>query len=219
MEDFIPYTWAKLSHEEHIDKSNALFKEMNKRRSIREFSDEIIPVEALINVIKTASTAPSGANKQPWVFCLVSNPEIKRKIRLAAEKEEKLNYSDRMSETWLEDLKKFGTNWEKPFLEKAPYLIVVCKKVYDETENDKTQNYYVNESVGIATGFLLMALHKIGLYALTHTPSPMRFLTEILDRPANERPFLLIPVGYPAEGHLVPEINRKGKNEIIVEYQ
>jgi nitroreductase len=124
-----------------------------------------------------------------------------------------------MSESWLEDLKKFGTNWEKPFLEKAPYLIVVFKKAYDKQENDKTQNYYVNESVGIATGFLLMALHKSGIYALTHTPSPMGFLTKILDRPENERPFLLIPVGYPADGLMVPDIKRKEVNEIMVEYQ
>jgi len=219
MEDFIPYSWTKLSHEEHIDKSQAIYEEMDKRRSIRQFSDEPIPLEAVINAIKTASTAPSGANKQPWVFCLISNPELKRKIRLAAEKEEQLNYSDRMSERWLEDLKKFGTNWEKPFLEKAPYLIVVCKKVYDKTKNEKSQNYYVNESVGIATGFLLMSLHKIGIYTLTHTPSPMGFLTKILGRPDNERPFLLIPIGYPAKDLMVPNVKRKGRNEIIVEYQ
>lgn len=219
MEGFIPYNWTKLSHEEHIDKSATLFEDMNKRRSIREFSDEDVPREALINAIKTASTAPSGANKQPWVFCLVSNPEIKKKIRMAAEEEEKLNYSERMSDSWLKDLEKFGTNWEKPFLETAPYLIVVLKKAYDKIDQDKTQNYYVNESVGLATGFLLMALHKIGLYTLTHTPSPMRFLTEILKRPSNERPFLLIPVGYPKKGHMVPKISRKGEKEIITEYR
>ena len=218
MERFIRYEWTKLSQEEHIDKSEKLFKEMKQRRSIREFSDELVPKEAIINAIKTASTAPSGANKQPWVFCLVSDSEIKRKIRMAAEEEEKLNYSERMSESWLEDLKKFGTNWEKPFLEHAPYLIVVFKKAYDQNKEEKAQNYYVNESVGLATGFLLMALHQIGLYTLTHTPSPMKFLAEILNRPSNERPFLLIPVGYPADKHLVPDISRKQENEILAEY-
>lgn len=218
MEGFTPYSWTKLSREEHIAKSTALFELMNKRRSIREFSEEEVPKEAIINAIKTASTAPSGANKQPWTFCLISSPEIKRKIRAAAEEEERLNYSERMSEEWLDDLKKFGTNWEKPFLEKAPYLIVVFKQAYEEAEDGKHTNYYVNESVGLAAGFLLMALHQAGLYTLTHTPSPMKFLSKILDRPSNERPFLLIPVGYPADGHQVPDIKRKEQQQILTEY-
>jgi iodotyrosine deiodinase len=216
---FIDYQWTKLNPEQHIDKSRELFEEMNKRRSIREFSDEAVPEEALINAIKTASTAPSGANKQPWTFCLVSSPEVKREIRLAAEEEEKLNYSERMSEEWLKDLEQFGTNWQKPFLEIAPYLIVVFKKAYDDDGEGKKTNYYVNESVGLATGFLLMALHQIGLYTLTHTPSPLKFLTKILDRPGNERPFLLIPVGYPADGHKVPDIQRKTLDQIMTTYR
>ena len=218
MEGFIEYQWAKLSHEEQIAKSRDLFNEVNKRRSIREFSDEAIPREAVLNAIRTASTAPSGANKQPWTFCLVSSPGLKKEIRLAAEEEEKLNYSQRMSQEWLDDLKKFGTNWQKPFLERAPYLIVVFKKVYDDDGEGKKTNYYVNESVGLACGFLLMALHQAGIYALTHTPSPMRFLSRILNRPENERPFLLIPIGYPETGHMVPAIERKGINEILKEY-
>jgi len=218
MEGFNKYKWTKLNQEEQLAKSEELFDIMDRRRSIREFSEENIPEQAVINAIKTASTAPSGAHKQPWVFCLVSSKEIKRKIRIAAEEEEKINYGQRMSEEWLDDLKKFRTNWEKPFLEKAPYLIVVFKKVYDDDGEEKKTNYYVNESVGLATGFLLMALHQAGIYALTHTPSPMRFLTKILNRPSNERPFLLIPIGYPAEGHFVPDLKRKVQNEIVIRY-
>jgi nitroreductase len=219
MKGFNKYEWTKLSQEEQIAKSEEVFDFMDKRRSIREFSEEKIPVNAVINAIKTASTAPSGAHKQPWTFCLVSSKEIRTKIRLEAEEEEKLNYKQRMSEEWLDDLKKFQTNWEKPFLEKAPYLIVVFKKVYDDDGEGKKTNYYVNESVGLATGFLLMALHQVGIYALTHTPSPMKFLTKILKRPSNERAFLLIPIGYPAEGHEVPDLTRKLQNEIMIEYQ
>lgn len=218
MKGFVKYNWTKLNHEEQIAKSAALYELMDKRRSIRGFSADDVPKEALINAIKTASTAPSGANKQPWTFCLVSSKDIKKEIRMAAEHEEKLNYSQRMSQEWLDDLKKFGTNWEKPFLETAPYLIVVFKKVFENDAEDKKTNYYVNESVGLATGFLLMALHQSGIYALTHTPSPMRFLTKILKRPDNERPFLLIPVGYPEADHQVPEIRRKEANEILIEY-
>ena len=219
MESFIPYSWKKLNPEEQVEKSAKFYKLMNERRSIRGFSKEALPKEAMLNAIKTASTAPSGAHKQPWTFCLISSPDIKRKIREAAEEEEKLNYGQRMSEEWLDDLKKFRTNWEKPFLEIAPYLIVVFKKVYDDDGEGKKTNYYVNESVGLATGFLLTALHNAGIYALTHTPSPMKFLSEILDRPKNERPFLLIPIGYPEDGHEVPELKRKEAKEFLIEYR
>lgn len=218
MEGFKKYQWTKLSTEEQLAKSKDLFLKMDSRRSIRGFSEERVSLEAVKNAIKIASTAPSGAHKQPWTFCLISSPELKREIRLAAEEEEKLNYSQRMSREWLKDLEKFKTNWEKPFLEKAPYLIVVFKKVYDNDGEGKKTNYYVNESVGLATGFLLMALHQTGLYALTHTPSPMRFLSKILARPENERPFLLIPVGYPEEDHEVPILERKKEKEILIEY-
>ncbi|MEO0333206.1 MAG: nitroreductase family protein, partial [Bacteroidota bacterium] len=151
-------------------------------------------------------------------FCAISSPEVKAKIRQAAEEEEYVNYHGRMSDTWLDDLKAFGTDEHKPFLEIAPWLIVVCKRAYEEEEGEKKNNYYVTESVGIATGFLLTAIHQAGLVALTHTPSPMNFLTKVLSRPANERPFLLIPVGYPADDAEVPDIQRKPPEDVIVYY-
>lgn len=187
---------------------------MEKRRSVREFSDQDIPKEVIENIVKTASTAPSGAHKQPWTFCIISNPELKKKIRDAAEKEEYESYQNRMSDQWLKDLEPIGTDWEKPFLEKVPYIIVVFKKIYDEEEGQKKTNYYVNESVGIACGFLISAIHQAGLATLTHTPSPMNFLSEILERPKNERPYLLLPVGFPAEQTYVPKLERKGLNEM-----
>ena len=176
-------------------------------------------MEVMENIIMTAATAPSGAHKQPWSFCLVSDPALKSKIRQAAEAEEYENYHGRMSEEWLADLQPFATDWHKPFLEIAPYLIVVFKKAYDlDEDGQKHKNYYVNESVGIAAGFLLAAIHNAGLVALTHTPSPMNFLQAILERPGNERPFLLIPVGYPAEEAEVPELKRKKKEEVLSFY-
>jgi iodotyrosine deiodinase len=190
-------------------KSEDFYALMDKRRSVREFSDKEIPKEIIENIVKTASTAPSGAHKQPWTFCIISNPELKKKIRIAAEAEEKESYDSRMSEQWLKDLEPIGTDWEKPFLETVPYIIVVFKKIYDEEEGQKKTNYYVNESVGIACGFLISAIHQAGLATLTHTPSPMNFLSEILERPKNERPYLLLPVGFPAEETYVPKLGRK----------
>ncbi len=164
-----------------------------------------------------AASAPSGANKQPWTFCAISNPEVKRQIRIAAEQEEKESYEGRMSPEWLEDLAPLGTDWHKPFLEIAPWLIVVFRKPFDYQSNgSKRQNYYVQESVGIACGFLIAAIHAAGLVTLTHTPSPMNFLQKILDRPDNERPFLLLPVGYPAPDAMVPDIQKKGTDEVLV---
>ncbi|MCX6276188.1 MAG: nitroreductase family protein, partial [Bacteroidetes bacterium] len=161
------------------------------------------------------STAPSGAHKQPWKFCVVSNPEIKKSIRIAAEKEEKESYEKRMTDEWLKDLAPIGTDWHKPFLETVPYLIVVFKLNYVLDENNfKHQNYYAVESCGIACGFLLAAIHAAGLAALTHTPSPMNFLSKVLNRPDNEKPFLLIPVGYAADECWVPDLKRKGLDEI-----
>ncbi len=191
---------------------------MDKRRSVRDFTAKQVPKEVMENIIKTASTAPSGANKQPWSFCLVGDPKLKKKIRIAAELEEKENYSNRMSKRWLRDLNVFGTSWEKPFLEIAPWHIVVFKRVYEIENEQKHNNYYVGESVGIATGILLTAIHNAGLVSLTHTPSPMNFLSEVLERPPNERAFLLIPVGYPAENAKVPDIKRKAFDEIISYY-
>jgi nitroreductase len=202
-----------------LNRSREFYHFLDKRRSVREFSDKKVPKEVINNIVMAASTSPSGAHKQPWTFCVVSDPALKRKIREAAEKEEYENYHGRMSEEWLEDLEPFGTDWQKPFLETAPYLIIIFKKPYDLIDGRKHKNYYVNESVGIATGFLLTAIHNAGLVSLTHTPSPMNFLHEILDRPENERAFLLIPVGYPAMGTTVPDLRRKTKEEVVVYYK
>lgn len=204
---------------EMIIRSEQFYREAQQRRSVRAFSEKPVPEEIMLNIIKTAGTAPSGANKQPWTFCLVSHPSIKKQIREAAEKEEKENYESRMKEEWLKDLKPLATDWKKRFLETAPWLIVVFKRVY-ETDNAgcKHNNYYVNESAGIACGMLLLAIHHAGLSALTHTPSPMNFLSKILNRPEKERPFLLIPVGYAAKSCYVPDIKRKKMEEICVVY-
>ncbi len=213
-----PFEYFKgktITPEEMITLSDEFYCKMNQRRSVRDFSNKPVPKEVMEKIILTASTAPSGAHKQPWTFCVVSNPEIKRKIREAAEKEEKESYDNRMSDDWLDDLRPLQTDWQKPFLEIAPYLIIVFKKAYDLLpDGGKKTNYYVNESVGIACGFLLAAIHQTGLVALTHTPSPMNFLAKILNRPENERPFLLIPVGYAAEKTLVPKLIRKELKEV-----
>ncbi|MBU1760124.1 MAG: nitroreductase family protein, partial [Bacteroidetes bacterium] len=186
---------------------------------IREFSEKPVSKEVIENIIKTASTSPSGAHKQPWTFCIITNPTIKKQIRIAAEKEEKESYDHRMSDEWLRDLEKFATNWQKPFIETAPYIIVIFKKIYDvEEDGTKHTNYYVQESVGIAAGMLITAIHQAGLVTLTHTPSPMNFLNKILDRPANEKPFLLLPVGFPADDARVPDIERKKLDKISVWY-
>jgi len=216
---FSEYIGNEYEEEELNHRSQTLLENLTKRRSIREFSDRPFSIDIIQNLVKTAATAPSGANKQPWTFCIVSNPEIKKTIRIEAEKEEYESYNNRMSDSWLEDLKPLGTDWKKPFLEIAPYLIVVFKKPYDlDSSGNKLQNYYVNESVGIACGILISAIHQAGLVTLTHTPSPMNFLTEILSRPGNERPYLLLPVGYPQKGTKVPDIKRKSYKEIAVEY-
>lgn len=216
--EFIPYKGVRYPKAEMLKRSREFYQFMDKRRTVRDFSDKKVPREVVDNILMTASAAPSGAHKQPWTFCVVSDPLLKQKIREAAEKEEYENYHGRMSEEWLEDLQPFGTDWHKPFLEIAPYLIIVFKKAYDLVGDRKQKNYYVNESVGIATGFLLTAIHNAGLASLTHTPSPMNFLHEILDRPENERAFLLIPVGYPANEAQVPNISRKNKEEVIIHY-
>ena len=208
--DFEEYSESKMR-----SRSESFLNEIITRRTIREFSDRIVPIDIINNCIKTAASAPSGANKQPWQFVIVRDSGIKTKIREAAEKEEKEFYGHRATKEWLEDLNQFGTDWHKPFLEIAPYLIVIFRKIYD-LEDDGTQrkNYYVNESVGIASGFLLAALHHAGLATLTHTPSPMNFLGEILNRPKNEKAFLLIPVGYPAKDAEVPDISKNPFSEI-----
>jgi len=216
--DHILYARTQTSPKEMLEKSQDFFELMDKRRTVREFDAKPVPMEVIENIIKTASTAPSGAHKQPWTFCIISDPEIKRKIRIAAEEEERISYAGRMSDTWKADLKPLGTNWEKPFLEEAPYLIVVFKQSYGLENGEKVQHYYVSESVGIACGFLIAAIHQAGLVAVTHTPSPMNFLGQILERPSNEKPFLLVPVGYPKEETYVPDIQRKELKDILIKY-
>ncbi len=190
---------------------------LSYRRSIREFSDRPVSAKTIENIIMAASSAPSGAHKQPWTYCAIASPILKKKIREAAEKEEYQNYHGRMSDEWISDLQKFETDWHKPFLEIAPWLIVLFKKVYDiGPDGEKLKNYYVNESVGISAGFLINAVHAAGLVTLTHTPSPMNFLEKILDRPPNERAYLLLPVGYPADGVAVPDLTRKAEEDVIV---
>ncbi len=212
---FVSYKKVTYSEVEMVTRSNNHLDYMNKRRTVRDFSSKPIPAQVIENIIMAASTAPSGAHKQPWTFCIVTNPELKSKIKAAAEKEEYESYNGRMPKDWLEDLSYLGTDWHKPFLENAPALIIVFKKSYDLNNGQKRNNYYVTESVGLACGFLLEAIHYCGLVALTHTPSPMNFLIKLLNRPENEKPFLLIPIGYPAENTLVPDLKRKEENEVI----
>ena len=215
----IRYTQETFSEADMLMRSESYFEWLNKRRSVRHFSDKSVPIGVIENIIKSASTAPSGANKQPWTFCVVRDPKIKSGIRAAAEEEEQKSYENRMSEEWLQDLKHLGTDANKPFLEKAPYLIVVFKRPFEYDKNGtKHQNYYVNESVGLACGILISAIHNAGLVTLTHTPSPMRFLEKILERPDNERAYLLLPVGYEAEETYVPDIQRKSIDRIMKVY-
>lgn len=214
--DFVPYQRDTYSPAEMEARSLEFYNWLDTRRTVREFADTPVPRSVIENIFRAASTAPSGAHKQPWTFCAISNPEMKKQIRKAAEEEEYRNYHGRMSEEWLDDLKAFGTNEHKPFLEIAPWLIVVCRRIYEIENGEKQNNYYVNESVGLATGMLLTAIHHAGLVALTHTPSPMAFLTKLLNRPANERPFLLIPVGYPPQPTTVPDLTRKSLDQIAV---
>jgi nitroreductase len=213
-EKWIDLSWPEQSDAETKRLASDFHGDMERRRSVRTFSNRPISREVIEELVLTASSAPSGAHKQPWHFEVIGDPAIKKQIRDAAEKEEYENYHGRMSEEWLEDLAPFGTDWHKPFIEVAPWIIVVFKKAYDLNDGVKSKNYYVNESVGIACGFLLAAIHQAGLVSLTHTPSPMNFLTRILERPENERPFLLIPVGYPAENTKVPDLKRKALSEV-----
>ncbi len=214
----IPYKFKEITVEQSIIRSTQFYQQMNRRRSIRFFSDRDVPFEIIENVIKTAGTAPSGAHKQPWTFVVVSSQEIKSKIRQAAEKEERISYEGRMSDEWLRDLAPLGTDWRKPFLEIAPYLIIVFRQQYGLKDGVKHKHYYVNESAGIAVGMLISAIHNAGLVTLTHTPSPMKFLRNILERPENEVPFVLLPVGYPADDATVPDLDRKSIDEIMIKF-
>ena len=207
--------FQKITFEEMDYNANQFFQKVSSRRSVRDFSSDDFPIDIIKNCIKSASTAPSGANKQPWHFVIVKDPKIKRKIRKAAEIEEKEFYGRRAPKEWLDDLNQFGTDWNKPFLEEAPYLIVVFSKKFDiNDDGTNKKNYYVSESVGIASGLLLTALHNAGLVTLTHTPSPMAFLSDILNRPPSDKPYLIIPVGFPSENAEVPNIKKKTFKEI-----
>lgn len=218
--EFVPYERDLYNKEELIERSAAFYAWADTRRSVRDFSDTPVPKEVMENLIMTGSTAPSGAHKQPWTFCLISNAELKSKLRELAEEEERKSYEGRMSEQWLKDLEPLGTDAVKEFIDIAPWIVVIMKRAYEiGPEGEKLNNYYVSESVGLAAGFFLMAVHHAGLVALTHTPSPMNFIAKALDRPDNERPFLLIPVGYPAEGVRVPDLKRKEKAEVIEYYE
>lgn len=207
----IPYfNWQHLDEQALIERAEAIRGRYLRRRSCRFFSDKWVPEQVIVDLLEIASSAPSGANKQPWHFAAISSASLKSRIRHAAEEEERMFYQERATEEWLKDLAPLGTDWEKPFLETAPWLIVVFKEIYEQgPEGERKKHYYVNESVGIASGFLISAIHELGLVTLTHTPSPMNFLSEILERPPHQKPFLLLPVGYPAEDATVPNLTKK----------
>ncbi|MCW8890904.1 MAG: nitroreductase family protein [Sedimenticola sp.] len=209
--------YQPLPPSEMQQRADEFFVQMKKRRSVRAFSDRQVPRAVIETCLLTAGRAPSGANQQPWKFVVVSNPELKRTIRLAAEAEERAFYAGGASEAWLDALKPLATDAEKPFLEHAPYLIVIFSENYGlDEQGNKIKHYYVRDSVGIATGLLITAIHNAGLVSLTHTPSPMRFLNKLLDRPKNETPTMILVVGYPEEGVTVPAIEKKSLEEIAI---
>jgi len=209
--------YRELSPEQMAEEAERFLAHVRRRRTVRHFSDRPVPREVVERCLLAAGTAPNGANRQPWKFVVVGDPEVKRKIREAAEEEERAFYSGRAPQEWLDALAHLGTDEHKPFLERAPWLVVIFAESYEETaEGKKLKNYYVTESVGIATGILITALHTAGLATLTHTPSPMKFLNQVLGRPENERPFLVLVVGYPEEGATVPEITKKPLEDIAI---
>lgn len=212
----VPFPFERLPEEEMLARGRTFAEEVARRRSVRFFSPDPVPREMIELAIRSAGTAPSGANRQPWRFVVVGDKDLQRQIRLAAEEEERESYlGGRMPEEWLEALAPLGTTWEKPFLETVPWLVVVFEELYSFDERGaKRKNYYPKESVGIACGLFIAALHQMGLATLTHTPSPMAFLSRLLGRPANEKPFILFPVGYPAPDCEVPDIRRKELAEI-----
>ncbi|MBL8804591.1 MAG: nitroreductase family protein [Planctomycetes bacterium] len=211
---FVPLDFERLAPAEMLRRARELRAELARRRSVRHFAPDPLPEGLLEECLLTAGSAPSGAHRQPWTFVVVRDPELKRRIREAAEEEERKLYEERISDEWRAALAPLGTDANKPFLEIAPALIVVFRRAHELENGEKRANYYTQESVGLACGFLLAALHHAGLATLTHTPSPMGFLSELLERPENERPFLLIPVGYPAAGCEVPNLERKSLAEI-----
>lgn len=213
---FVPFAnYHEYPINEMKQRSEEFYTDISRRRTVRDFSDRQVPREIIENCIRAAGTAPNGANLQPWHFVVVSSVDIKHQIREAAEEEERAFYEKRAPKEWLEALTPLGTDWRKPFLETAPFLIAIFAQSYGLTpEGNRVKNYYVQESVGIATGMLITALQHAGLVSLTHTPSPMGFLNEILKRPPNEKPFLLLVVGFPAEDATVPDISKKPLEEI-----
>jgi iodotyrosine deiodinase len=215
---FVPYQLKVLPQEVMVARGRDLYREMSGRRSVRHFSAKPVPRECIELAIRTAGTAPSGAHRQPWRFVAVSDPGLKRQIREAAETEERLSYEGgRMPLEWLQALAPLGTDWHKPFLETVPWLVVVFEETYQVgPEGQRLKSYYAKESVGIACGLFIVALHFMGLATLTHTPSPMAFLSRILGRPENERPFIIFPVGYPADDATVPDLTRKSLDEVSV---
>lgn len=217
---FVPYRPRRLSPEQGLERAEALLSRLSARRSVRDFSPAPVPRQLVADAIRAASTAPSGAHKQPWTFVAVSDPAIKAQIRQAAEEEERRSYDGRMSPEWLEALAPLGTDWRKPYLETAPWLVVLFAQRWGiGADGQKIKHYYVQESCGIAAGLFICALHEAGLSTLTHTPSPMAFLSRILERPDNERPMILFPIGYPTDDALVPDLERKPLEEVSVWFE
>ena len=214
---FITLRYEKPPPADVSARARRFYEEMNRRRTVRDFSREPVPPGVIEDLVRAASTAPSGAHRQPWTFVAVADPDVKRRIRMAAEREERENYEGRMPDEWLRALEPLGTDEHKPFLEIAPWLVVLFRQNYGVgPDGEHVRHYYVSESVGIAAGLFLTAVHQAGLVALTHTPSPMGFLREILERPANETACLLMPVGYPADGAQVPDLRRKPLEDVLV---
>ena len=218
MSNRIPYSLPRRPVADMLQRGTQFFTLMNSRRSVRDFSAEPVPRELIELAIRTAATAPSGAHQQPWIFVAVEDLQTKREIRVAAEREEHAFYQGgRASSEWLDALAPLGTDWQKPYLETAPWLVAVFERPYGiDADGQRLKHYYVKESVGIACGLFIASLHKMGLATLTHTPHPMDFLSRILDRPKNERPFILFPVGYPAKAATVPDLKRKPIEEVAV---
>ena len=213
----IPHRLPTMTNDDALARVRRFVDDLCQRRTVRDFSDAPVDREIIREILRAANSAPSGANRQPWTFVAVSDPSLKREIRLAAEREEQLNYEGRMPEEWLRDLRPFRTDWRKEFLDVAPWLIVVFAQSYGvDDDGERRKHYYVQESVGIACGMLMAAAHRAGLATLTHTPSPMGFLVRLLERPANERPYLLIPIGYPAPEVMVPDLPKKSVDEAVV---
>ena len=214
---FTPLRYTPVEPEECLQRARRVYEHLDQRRSVRHFSDRPVPREVIEYLVRTAATAPSGAHRQPWTFVAVSDPNLKTEIRRAAEEQERHSYEQRMTSEWLAALEPLGVDWRKPFLEVAPWLVVVFQQNVELLESgERRKNYFVARSVGIAVGLFLAAVHQAGLAALTYTPTPMKFLSDILKRPPNEKPFLLIPVGYPAADCQVPDLQRKSLAEVAV---